>query len=125
MAFRKKAAFILAHNPDIAVISECESPEKLKFPNGVQTPNDIIWYGANLNKGIGVFSYSDYRLQLLDCHNPDFKNILPIAVTGGKVNFTLFAVWANNPADKDGAYVTQVWKAINYYDDLIKETKQS
>lgn len=123
MAFRKKAKFILTHNPDIVIISECENPEKLKFSNEVQTPNDILWYGTNPNKGLGVLSYSNYHFQLLNCHNPDFKNILPIAITGGKVDFTLFAIWANNPADKDGAYISQVWKAINYYEDLIKETK--
>lgn len=123
MAFRKKAAFILPYNPDIAVISECESPEKLKLPTDSKLPTDILWYGTNPHKGVGIFSYGDYRFQLLDCHNPSFKNILPIAVTGGKVDFTLFAVWANNPEDKDGQYVTQVWKAINYYEDLIRETK--
>jgi len=123
MAFRKKAQYIQALNPDIAVISECESPEKLKFQDGIKLPSDILWYGANPNKGIGVFSFGDYRFQLLECHNPTFKNILPIAVTDGKIDFTLFAIWANNPADKEGAYVTQIWKAINYYEDLIKETK--
>ena len=82
MAFRKKAEFILPYNPDIAVISECENPEKLKFPADSKLPTDILWYGTNPHKGLGVFSYSDYRFQLLDCHNPDFKNILPIAVTG-------------------------------------------
>ena len=123
MAFRKKAEFILAYNPDIAVISECESPEKLKFPSDTKLPASILWYGTNPHKGLGVFSYSDYRFQLLDCHNPNFKNILPIAVTGGKVDFIMFAIWANNPEDKDGQYVTQVWKAINYYEDLITENK--
>ena len=123
MAFRKKAQLIQAFNPDIAVISECESPEILKFQDNTKLPSDVLWYGTNPNKGIGVFSYGDYRFQLLDCHNPAFKNILPIAVTDGKVDFTLFAIWANNPADKDGAYVTQIWKAINYYEDLIQETK--
>jgi exonuclease III len=123
MAFRNKAEFILPYNPDIVIISECENPEKLNFPTDTKLPTDILWYGTNPDKGVGVFSYGDYRFQLLDCHNPNFKNILPIAVTGGKVDFTMFAVWANNPADKDGQYVTQVWKAINYYEDLIRETK--
>ncbi|SHM08522.1 endonuclease/exonuclease/phosphatase family protein [Flavobacterium saccharophilum] len=123
MAFRKKAAFILPYNPDIVVISECENPEKLKFPADTKLPTDILWYGTNPHKGIGVFSYGEYRFRLLDCHNPSFKNILPIAVSGGTIDFTLFAVWANNPEDKDGQYVTQVWKAINYYEDLIRETK--
>lgn len=123
MAFRKKAQYIQAFNPDIAVISECENPERLQFSDNTKLPTDILWYGANPNKGLGVFSYGDYHFQLMDCHNPDFKNILPISVSDGKIDFTLFAIWANNPADKDGAYVTQIWKAINYYKDLIRETK--
>ena len=123
MAFRKKSQFILAHNPDIVVIPECENPDKLKFPAGTKLPTDILWYGSNQNKGLGVFSYSDYRFKLFDCHNPIFKNVLPIAVTGGEIDFTLFAIWANNPEDKDGQYVTQVWKAIHYYENLITENK--
>lgn len=123
MAFRKKAEFILTQQPDILIVPECESPDKLKFPEGVALPTSIVWYGANSNKGLGVFSYGAHKLKLMPCHNPDFKNILPITVTGGKVNFTLFAIWANNPGDKDGAYVTQVWKALQYYEGLLSKNK--
>ena len=48
---------------------------------------------------------------------------MPLAVTGGQFDFTLFAIWANNPQDKDGQYITQVWKAINYYDSLLLDNK--
>jgi exonuclease III len=123
MAFRKKAAAVLAQQPDIVIVPECEAPEKLQFAAGTPSPNDMVWYGTNRHKGLGIFSYSTYKFKLLDNHNPAFKNILPIAVTGGKVDLILFAVWANHPADKDGAYVTQVWKAIHYYEDLLKEKK--
>ncbi|AWA30972.1 exonuclease [Flavobacterium magnum] len=119
MAFRNKAEFILKHAPDILIVPECENPDRLKFPIGIPQPSQIIWHGENQNKGLGVFSYSNYKLELLDCHNDNFKNILPIAVTGGKIDFTLFAVWANNPQDKDGTYVTQIWKAINFYSSLL------
>lgn len=121
MAFRKKAAFILVHKPDILIIPECENSERLKFPENVPIPNDMLWYGTNQHKGLGVFSYSDYRFELMNCHNPDFKNVLPISVSKGKTDFVLFAIWANNPQDKDGQYVTQVWKAINYYEKLLSE----
>jgi exonuclease III len=123
MAFRKKAPFVTALLPDIVVVPECEHPEKLQFAAGTVLPTDMLWHGANPHKGLGVFSYSRYRFKLLDCHNPDLKNILPIAVTGGKIDFILFAVWANNPADKDGPYVTQVWKAIKHYDQLLDGKK--
>jgi exodeoxyribonuclease III len=119
MAFRKKAAFILALKPDIMVVPECEHPGKLKFDKGTKLPTAVFWHGTNINKGIGVFSYSGFTFKLHKSHNPAFRHILPLTVTGGKVDFTLFAVWANNPDDKDGQYVTQVWKAINYYDKLL------
>jgi exonuclease III len=123
MAFRKKAEFILKYKPDIAVISECEHPDKLKFKDGVPKPNDVFWYGRNMNKGLGIFSYSGYKFRLHDKHRPDFRTVLPLIVTGGKIDFTLFAIWANNPQDKGYEYIGQVWKALNFYTDLVKEEK--
>lgn len=119
MAFRKKAGSILAQQPDILVVPECEHPDKLKFEAGIPLPNDVVWFGANANKGLGVFSYSNFRFRLLDQHNPAFKTILPIAVTGGAVDFTLFAIWANHPQDKGFEYIGQVWKALQHYDNLL------
>ena len=120
-AFRKKAEFILAYQPDILVVPECEHPDKLKFKSGIKTPADQVWFGSNPHKGLGVFSYSDYRFKLLDGHNTAIRNVLPIAVCGGPVDFILFAVWAYNPADPDGTYTTQVWKAIHHYDELLQD----
>jgi len=119
MAFRKKADFILAHRPDILIVPECEHPDKLTFAARTPLPTDICWHGTNPHKGLGIFSYSAYRFQLLPNHNPDFQHILPVKVTGGPFDFTLFAVWANNPQDKDGPYITQVWKALQHYDSLL------
>jgi exonuclease III len=116
IAFRKKADFILANKPDILIVPECERPDKLKFKSGPPEPNDKLWFGANPNKGLGIFSYSDFRLKQLDMHNHELKLIVPIAVTGGTYDFALYAVWANNPNDPSGQYVEQVWKAIKHYD---------
>jgi exonuclease III len=83
----------------------------------------MIWFGENPHKGLGIFSYGPYRFQLLDLHNPAFKTILPIRVTGGKTDFTLFGVWANNPQDKKFQYIGQVWKALHFYADLLNEER--
>jgi len=120
MAFRKKAQAILQYQPDILIIPECESPEKLIFPKGVPQPTDMIWYGSNQNKGLGVISYGNHKLRLLKAHNPDFKTILPIAVSGGDIDFTLFAIWANNPQEPEHQYVGQIWKALAHYKRLIR-----
>ena len=122
MAFRKKAVHILAYKPDILIVPECEHPDKLKFNDDVPKPTDILWFGENQNKGLGIFSYSEFRFKLIKTHNPELKMIIPIAVTGNNYKFNLFAVWANNPTDPDGQYVEQVWKAIHHYKLSKKNT---
>jgi exodeoxyribonuclease III len=121
MAYRKKAAAILALKPDIVVVPECEHPDKLFFAAPTKSPKDVFWHGINPNKGLGILSYSDYTFKLHALHNPAFRHILPLVVTGDKTSFILFAVWANNPDDKDGQYVTQVWKAIHFYEKLLSD----
>jgi exodeoxyribonuclease III len=119
MAFRKKADLILAYQSDIVVVPECECPEKLVFGKDTPKPTNILWFGKNKHKGLGIFSYGDHRFKVLDDHNPDLQMIIPVEVTGGEFEFNLFAIWANNPNDPDGQYVEQVWKAIHHYDDLL------
>ena len=121
MAFRKKAGFILAHKPDILIVPECEHPDKLRFAAGIPKPTDTLWFGQNKNKGLGVFSYSDFRFTVLDNHNEALKMIVPIDVSNAQYCFNLFAIWANNPADPDGQYVTQVWKALRHYQHLFAD----
>jgi exonuclease III len=121
MAYRKKADFILTYKPDILIVPECEHPDKLKFNIDTKKPTQTLWFGKNQNKGLAVFSYSNFKFKVLDVHNEDFKMIIPIAVTGGNFDFNLFAVWAYNPNDRDGRYITQVWKAVNHYDKLIRD----
>ena len=117
MAFRRKVDLLLQYQPDLLIIQECEHPDKIIFP---VSPTNVIWYGDNQHKGLGVFSFASYKLELLSCHEPSFKTILPITVSDGDVDFTLFAIWANNPQDKGNQYVGQVWKALHHYEHLIK-----
>ena len=119
MAFRKKADVILKHKPDILIVPECEHPEKLLFKNTTRKPADTLWFGENQNKGLAVFSYSNFKLKVLDVYNNNLKMIVPVAVEGEYICFNLFAIWANNPKDPEGNYITQVWKALHYYDTLV------
>jgi exodeoxyribonuclease-3 len=119
MAFRKKASYVLEHKPDILIIIECEHPDKLKYKHDVPAPSDQLWFGKNQHKGLAIFSYCDFRFKVMDCHNENFKMVIPIEVTDGKISFTLFLIWAYNPDDRDGRYITRVWKAIQHYDELL------
>ena len=123
MAFRKKADIILTYKPDLLIIPECEHPDKLKFNADTLKPTDVLWFGHNKNKGLGIFSYGDYKFKLLDTYNPDFRMIIPIAVKNKRVKFNLYAIWAYNPNDPDGQYVTQVWKALKHYDKTLRKKK--
>ncbi len=122
-AFRKKADFILALQPDILVIQECEHPDKLKFNPTTPKPNDMYWYSDGGKKGLGIFSYSNYKFELLPDFNPKFRYILPFRVTGNGQSFTLIAVWAmSNKENYNARYIGQVWLAINYYTSLIVDS---
>lgn len=123
MAYRNKAKAILKYAPDIVIVPECECKEKLIFPPRVPKPNDMLWFGSNPHKGLGIFSYSRFTLRQLDAYNPEFKLVVPVEVTDGEQTLLIYAIWANNPQDPEGPYVTQVWKAIKYYDEHLKPTQ--
>lgn len=119
-AFRKKVDFILPLQPDILVVQECEHPDRLKFSPSTKKPNDYYWYGDSVHKGLGIFSYSDYKFELLADFNPDFRYILPFRVTGNGQIFTFFAIWAmNNKENYEARYIGQIWLAINHYKHLL------
>ncbi len=119
-ALRKKIDIILAQRPDILVVQESEHPDRLVFGSETQTPNDFYWHGDNIHKGIGIYSYSDYKFELLPGFNPEFRYILPFRVTGQGHAFTLFAIWAMNNKEKyESRYIGQIWLAINHYADLL------
>lgn len=114
MAYRNKSEQLLQYRADIAVIPECE---KLGDNNLKR-----IWLGNNENKGLCVFSYSDYELKLCDDFNQDIKYVAPVKVKG-RNSFNLLAVWAKNDRKNvQNRYIGQVWAAINYYRELLTES---
>jgi exonuclease III len=120
MAFRKKAALIMAARPDILVVPECEHPKKIDFGDGSLKPTDALWFGQNHHKGLGIFSYGDFHLRKKRSHTEDLKHIVPVTVSNKGLTINLFAIWANSPDDPDGQYVEQVWKAIHHYKNIIR-----
>lgn len=121
-AFRNKYQRILSLKPDIIIIPECEPEEKLKFGKQIPQPTDFFWYSDNESKGIGVFSYSDYKFELLKEFNPKFSYIIPLKVSNNKESFLLFAIWAkDNKEDPRARYIAQVWLALDYYSHLLNQ----
>lgn len=113
MAFRNKSENILKYRPDIVIIPECE--------NLGENNSKRIWIGDIKNKGLCIFSYSDYNLELHNSFNSEIKYAIPIKVTG-KESFYILAIWAmNDKTNVKNRYISQVWNAINYYKRLLNK----
>jgi len=122
MAFGKKVEIILSKNPDILIVPECEHPNKLTFDNGLHAPNDIFWHGENPNKGLGLFSYGDLKIKILEDHNKGIKHFIPVLIEGNNIKFFLLAVWCKK-SKVSNDYVTYTWDAIQCYKELLMEEK--
>ena len=121
MAFRKKNTKLLKLNPDILIIQECEHGNKLHFGKLTLVPDDFVWIGENPNKGLGVFSFNGYTLELHKDYDSSIRYVVPITITGEKP-FMLFAIWAmNDNAVLQNRYIAQVYRALLRYKHLINE----
>ena len=79
--------------PDIAIVPECESPQRLWGKQPLLAPIPMEWIGDNEQKGLGVLAFNGYRIKRHPDYDPSPRWLLPIEVRG-PVNFHLLAVWA-------------------------------
>lgn len=114
MKYRIKANEILTLQPDIVVVPECENKERQKFGKSTKKPNDSLWFGKNVNKGIGIFSYSNFKFRIHDSYVQDYRYFIPIEVYSKKHTFNLLIVW-NNPGNRDYNYIRQATNALKHY----------
>jgi exodeoxyribonuclease III len=122
MAFRKKAAPVLALEPDILVVPECESIDKQRFPPGLRLPASRVWVGDNRNKGLGVIAYGAYELAIHPAYEPTLRYVVPIQVRGAQGDFILLAIWAMPGDDtQKAAYIRKVWLAVSQYSGLLHD----
>ncbi len=96
MALHRKADALLSLQPDIAVISECAEPERLRRLSGSDwIEGDPVWIGRNATKGLAVFAFNGYRARLSKDHWPNLHYIAPVHISG-IAEFNLLGVWAQN-----------------------------
>ena len=96
MALHRKVEALLALRPDIAVISECAEPERLRrLTRSNWIENDPVWIGHSATKGLAVFTFNGYRARLSQSYWPNLRYIAPVHISG-PVAFNLLAVWAQN-----------------------------
>lgn len=108
---------------DIAILPE------LKHKNiEALNANDAIWMTNNhdnkVPKGLGVLSFGDWKLELLD-FDKDMELYIPVKVMSEQVTFNLLAVWNFYFACKQGRFMgakgaAQLeWAAIERYSNQL------
>ena len=96
MAFHRKVDALLSLKPDIAVVSECAAPGRLRRPAEQDwMENDPVWIGRSEAKGLAIFTFNGYRARLSPDYWPNLRYIAPVHIQG-PMRFNLLAVWAQN-----------------------------
>jgi exodeoxyribonuclease-3 len=106
----RKASFLEALAPDVAVIQECARPS-------IET-DQCLWFGDNPRQGIAVFANGQYRIRALPTVPDVPRYAIPIEVAG-PTNFLLIAVWSKG--GKINPYVEGVVRAVELYRDLFSQ----
>jgi len=116
-AFHRKHSLAARIQPDILVIPECESLLHLPHELGAAPISSHHWSGTTPRKGIGVFSYGEYRIKPLICENmPEHHWVLPFEVEGPR-RFILIVAWTL-PVPKTGSYCQPLFEALESYQSL-------
>ncbi len=106
--------------PDLAVVSECATPERLEDRGADWIEGQPLWVGSNPNKGLGIFAFNGYAVERHEPYHPNLRFIAPARVSG-PLSFTLLAVWAQNAS----AGITRkhqlgpLRRALSKYRDLL------
>ncbi|WP_417520114.1 hypothetical protein [Minwuia sp.] len=96
MALHRKWDVLSALQPDIAIIGECDTRERLKARGVNIPPSRYIWTGGRPFKGLAVIAFPPFRLRLNPLHDPALPHILPVEVRGAGLRFNVIGVWAQN-----------------------------
>lgn len=120
-SFRTKNERILRFSPDILVVCECENEERLQFGEKTPKPTDFVWFGELPHKGIGVFSYSDWKFEVIPEYNSEFKFVIPLRAFNNDDSMFLLAVWTQGEKNSRYRYIDHVWCALEYYKQMLGE----
>jgi hypothetical protein len=110
MALRNKWDQLAALAPDVAVIQECETPDR--WPQGCCTA--ALWHGDNRHKGLAVITFGPWRLEPADQLDGGIEYVLPARVLG-PIPFRILGVWTKPSIAKDRSYVGQILHAAAVY----------
>lgn len=115
-AFHRKSALVEELRPDLLVVPECEELESITQTFGAKPLRSIQWIGDNPRKGLGVFAFGEYSIEVHPAYEPKHRWILPVRVSG-PFSFTLLALWTVPHGDAE-SYVQPLVEALETYAEL-------
>src|SRR4051812_48213831 len=116
MAVHRKLGALAELRPDIAIIPECANASTIAAKAGPLV-NSMAWVGTNPHKGLGVFGFGDYHVELSPTFDRQLQWIAPVEVHGPH-SFFLLAAWCmNHPLRGDYPWrpYRQIEPAIRHY----------
>ena len=106
-------------NPDIVVISECENVNRIDFGSFSDKISDSYWIGDNESKGLGIFTFNDFKIELYDNYNDKYKYILPLIISNNNNKYNLIGCWTKITDDYE--YIEQLGNSLLEYDSFISD----
>ncbi len=111
MALRNKWEQLAGLAPDVAVIQECETPDR--WPQGAYT--SVLWHGgSNRHKGLAIVTFGNWRLEAVEQLDLTIQHVLPARVVGA-TTFHLLGVWTKGAPIKERSYIGQLHQAAQVY----------
>ena len=110
-ALHRKADQLLELAPDIAIVPTAARQARTLTPK----TTSHLWVGAEKNKGLGVYAFGGFEVELHASYDKRLQWVAPITVTGPR-SFTLFAVWAQSDEAR-----SPVAAALEVYAGLVDQ----
>jgi exodeoxyribonuclease-3 len=92
--FHRKVAALSALDPDVAIVQECANLETLARKAPEFAPTNTFWTGDNPHRGLGVFSFGQYRLTCRRADDASITYALCASIAGPQA-LNLVALWSH------------------------------
>ena len=117
MKFREDYKIIFPMNPDIVVIPECENIDRIDLGSFSDKVTDSYWIGDNDSKGLGVFTFNGFKIELYDDYDDQYKYILPLIISRDNESYNVIGCWTKITDDYE--YIGQLQYSLKHYDSFL------
>lgn len=139
MKFREEYKLIFSLKPDLVVIPECEDLNSIDFDLFSNSLSDFYWIGRNRNKGLGVITFNNIKIELYNNYSNIYEYILPLVLKRDDEVYHFLGVWTQiighrknqrpfneKIYDENGKvipinYIRQFRLSMTHYNEFLKD----